>query len=135
MFASNSRQGNITVSWTGGSTKLVVSQGPASPELCIYTITVGGQDHFTVPSAGGQFTAAIDLVNTGADPIGCSARVFSNAALIAFVPPGSQPTVSGRTGSVTFTVSANPSPGTQRSGTISVVTPDTRTVFLSVTQQ
>jgi hypothetical protein len=135
VVASNPRQGNITVSWTGGSARLSIAQGPSSPELCVFTITLGGQDHITVPSAGGQFSASVAWVNTGIPPFACSAVGFADGTLINLVPPGSAPTFPASGGALTFTVPANPSPGTPRSGSVWVRTSDSHVATLVVTQQ
>jgi hypothetical protein len=132
VVASNTRFGGITITWTGGSAQLSVTQGGADPELCRFTIGVNGQDRLTVPSAGGQFTATVTWVNTGHPS--CTGTAFADGVLIALPPPITNPIFGRAGGALTFTARPNPSPGSARSGYVEVRSAS-GTATVTVTQQ
>ena len=127
VVASNTRFGTITITWTGGSAQLRVQQGGAS-QLCEFTVSTGSQDLSNVPSAGGQYTVNITWIDTGRPPGTCSLIASSDPWIT--LPSTSIPQVN----SFTFTVSANPSPGSSRSGTVSLRGQD-RSATIGVTQR
>lgn len=54
------RVGTISVAWDGGSVDVLVSQSN-SPPICVASLTVGGDNPFAVPAAGGQYVATVKL--------------------------------------------------------------------------
>jgi hypothetical protein len=127
VVASNTRFGTVTITWAGGSAQLRVQQGGAS-QLCEFTVSTGSQDLGNVPSAGGQYTVNITWIDTGRPPGTCSIIASSDPWIT--LPSTSIPQVN----SFTFTVSANPSPGTSRSGSVSLRGQD-RSATIGVTQK
>jgi hypothetical protein len=127
VVASNTRFGTVTITWTGGSAQLRVQQGGAS-QLCEFTVSTGSQDLGNVPSAGGQYTATITWIDTGLPPGVCGLTASSDPWIT--LPSTSIPQVN----SFTFTVSANPSPGSSRSGSVSLRSRD-RSATIGVTQR
>jgi Carboxypeptidase regulatory-like domain/Putative binding domain, N-terminal len=126
----NSRSGTITISWTGGSALVNVQQGTHPDWVCRpVTLTKGSEDFDNVPSSGGTLTV---LASAPADPAvwssACRATVHSYTSWI--IGGG---TVDGHAG-FTFTVAANPSPGTPRTGSIVAEGPG-GTATLVVTQR
>ncbi len=121
------RSGTITVAWTGGSAPVTVTQGPHPDWECFVSISKGPQDFDNVPSGGGTLTvfASITAVPSGWT---CTGTVTST---VPWISGGG--TVSGLA-TLTFTVAANPSPGTSRSGSI-VGQVDVKTASVSVTQR
>jgi Carboxypeptidase regulatory-like domain/Putative binding domain, N-terminal len=132
--SSNTRFGTVTITWSGGSADLAVQQGGASPELCRFTITVGGSSSVTVPSAGGQVSATVTWVNTGIPPSVCTGTASSEDSWITFVPPSPAPMFGAAGGTLTISVTPNPLPGFARSGTVSIRS-FSGSVSLTVTQQ
>jgi hypothetical protein len=135
--STNTRFGAVNISWSGGSATHSVDQGGASPELCRFTLSAGGSDRVSAPSAGGQFSATVTWVNTGIPPSVCTGTASSDASWITFVPPTPAPLFGSGGGTLTFTVAPNPSPGTTRSASVSIrssVGPSSP-VSITVTQQ
>jgi hypothetical protein len=97
------RTGAITIAWSGGSAQVTVSQAPFEPQLCVYTLTVGGQDHVALPSAGADFTAAVTWIDTGAPQCGWQVLADGFVTLLG-------PAAGTGSGSVVFHVPANPGP-------------------------
>jgi hypothetical protein len=131
---SNTRFGTVTITWSGGSADHTVQQGGASPELCRFTIAVGGSSSTTVPSAGGQVSATVTWVNTGIPPSVCTGTASSEDSWITFVPPSPAPMFGAAGGTLAISVSPNPLPGFARSGTVSIRSFN-GSVSLTVTQQ
>jgi len=123
----NTRSGTIVVAWSGGSGQVGVTQGPHPDFECFVAISKGPQDFDNVPSGGGTLTV---LPSVFAIPAGwpCTASVSSG---VPWMSGGG--TISGPS-TMTFTVAANPSPGTPRTGTISVATGG-KTASVLVTQR
>jgi len=117
----NSRSGNITILWAGGSALIRVQQGNYPDWYCVVTVTKGPQDFNNVPSAGGPLTVT---VSTYAVPSvwnqQCSASINSS---VPWITGGGTVTGGGPsngTGTFTFAVAAwsPPSPGAVRNGSI-----------------
>jgi hypothetical protein len=112
--SSTARSGVIRIDWSGGSANFGMTQVPSesSGELCLSTITIGGQTSRTpqinVSASGGQFTASIQPP-AGVPPASCGAWAASGYPLetISFTGLASG---SELPGSVTFTVAPNTSP-------------------------
>jgi Carboxypeptidase regulatory-like domain/Putative binding domain, N-terminal len=131
----NSRFGNVTVSWTGGSAQIRVGQGNHPDWECFVGLSKGSQDFDNVPSAGGQLTAAVSVF-AGPMPWSpqCTATASSN---VSWISGGGSVTGGGPNNgnaTFTFTVAPNPSPGTTRTGSI-VATTSGKTATLTVTQR
>jgi hypothetical protein len=131
---TNTRFGTVTITWSGGSADLGVQQGGASPELCRFTVTVGGSSSVTVPSAGGQVSATVTWVNTGIPPSVCTGTASTEESWITFVPASPAPMFGAAGGTLTIAVSPNPLPGFARSGTVSIRS-FSGSVSLTLTQQ
>jgi hypothetical protein len=124
--STDSRTGHITVSWTGGSAQLTVTQaGAAAPppppavQPCTYTLDPAA---VTFPATGG--TGQSTLTVTGQN---CSWTAFSNQGWIT-INAGFTGTT---TGTIAYTVA--PNPGSQRFGRI-IVNHTVGTSDLSFTQ-
>jgi len=129
----NSRTGNVTISWTGGSAQIRVLQGNAPDWSCNVAAIKGSQDFDNVPSNGGQLTIALSVTISppGWDPRLCGAGVSSSDSWIS----GSGTAVGGSPAvTVTFTVGANSSGPHPRTGTI-VATGGSQPVTIAVRQQ
>jgi hypothetical protein len=114
----NSRSGNITISWAGGSAQIQVTQGNYPDWVC--TVHVTPQEFNNVPSGGGQVMLTVSIFATPSVwNHMCSVFVNSNTPSWITGPGG---TVTGGgpnngTGTFTFTVAPN-STGSARSGSI-----------------
>jgi len=128
----DTRLGNVTVSWTGGSAQIRITQGHVPDFQCTLNVSTGPQDFNNVPSAGGQLSVSTSIASIPPGTTFCSTgtTVSSNVPWMTGggSAAGSQP------GSFTFTVAPNPSPGTARSGQI-VATGGGKTASVSVTQR
>lgn len=123
VFGSGStRFGGVTISWSGGSARLAVQQAPASM-LCEFT--VNAPDLTNVPSAGGPYNIGVTWVDTGRPPGSCTLIVSTDPWITA--PSNTQ-------ASFTLNVQPNPSPGTSRSGSVRLSSPD-RSATIGVTQR
>ena len=123
----NNRSGAITIAWTGGTARIAVTQGPHPDFECFVGISKGPQDFDNVAPAGGALTV---LPTVSAIPAGwpCTATVSSSVSWISGGGSISGPST------MTFVVAANPSPGTTRTGSISVQT-GSKTASVAVTQR
>jgi carboxypeptidase family protein/all-beta uncharacterized protein len=128
----DSRFGNVTVSWTGGSAQIRVTQGHPPDFECSLNVSKGPQDFNNVPSAGGQLSVStmITSIPSGASQCGTGTTVSSNVPWIT----GGGSAVGSNPGAFTFTVGANPSPGTARNGQITA-TGGGKTASVTVTQR
>lgn len=129
----NSRTGIVTISWSGGSAQIQVTQGNYPDWICTIGFGKGPQDFDNVPSAGGQLTVflSVNISPPGWDPRMCAANASSNVPWIS----GGGNTVGGTPSvPITFTVAPNPSPGTARSGSI-VAQGSGQPVTITVRQQ
>jgi len=129
----NSRSGNITITWAGGSTQLRVQQGSRPDWECFLSVSKGPENFTDVPSSGGALTVTVSIraVPSGFGPQ-CTANASANVPWISGGGSvnGGEPPVGTRT--FTFTVASNAS-GT-RNGAIVVVGAG-RTETLPVTQR
>jgi hypothetical protein len=114
------RAGSITASFTGGSTKVTITQ--AGIANCTYTLSPASQD---VPNAGGSF----GFVANRNTQNGCSFAVSTTTPWITFTGPTTG--LSGAT--VTYAVQANGT-GAGRTGAINVIWSGGSVDFI-VTQQ
>ena len=118
-YASNpafiGRLGTITVTWTGGSAQLQVSQLPQPADFCVVTLTVGGQNPLNnVPASGGTFTADLAPV-PGMPPGICGPFTASAVPPVSIVGPAGGPVP----GPIQISVAPNSSP-TARSGFLTI---------------
>jgi hypothetical protein len=108
------RTGTITVAWNGGSARITVQQGPHPDWQCFVSLSKGPEDFDNVPSVGGTLT-----VNASVYAVPprwtCSAHVASTVPWITGGADITGPTM------LTFAVAQNPSPGTSRTGSITVM--------------
>jgi all-beta uncharacterized protein len=120
--STDARTGHITVSWTGGSAQLTISQAgqTSAPVQCAYAIDPTG---ITIPAAGGSGTATVTVTGTS----GCSWSAQSNQNFI-HITSGTSGT---STGTISYSVDANP--GVERFGRI-IVTHTLGTTDISFTQ-
>ncbi len=133
----NGRTATITISWTGGSAQLRVTQGVRPDWECLVFTGKGPQDFDNVPSAGGQLTISVSITSVpvqGHPSCGGSASAFGD---VSWIGNGGSTTITfpfpfGTT--FTVPVAANPSPGTPRSGSI-VVTAAGKRVTVPVRQR
>jgi len=123
----NTRSGTIVVTWTGGSARVAVTQGPHPDFECFVSISKGPEDFDNVPSAGGTLTvfASVYAVPSGWP---CTGSV---AGSVSWISGGG--TITGPS-TLTFTVAANPTPGTARTGSI-VAQVAAKTAAVGVTER
>jgi len=131
----NSRFGNVTVSWAGGSAQIRVGQGNHPDWECFVGLGKGSQDFDNVPSAGGQVTATVSVF---AVPQPWSPQCTATASsTVSWISGGGSVTGGGPNNgnaTFTFTVTPNPSPGTPRTGSIVAMTSG-KTATLTVMQK
>jgi len=127
----NSRFGIITVSWTGGSAQIRITQGHPPDFVCTLTLSKGPQDFDNVPSAGGRLSVSTMIFSTppGVPQCGTGTTASSN---VPWMTGGGS--AGGSSGAFTFTVAANPSPGTARTGQITAAGGG-KTAAVTVTQR
>jgi len=126
----DSRFGNITVSWTGGSAQVRITQGHPPDFECSLNLSKGPQDFNNVPSAGGQLSVSTMIGSIPPGACNSPTTVSSNVPWMT----GGGAAAGGAPGQFTFTVAANPSPGTARTGSI-VATGGGKTASVTVTQR
>ncbi|HZP47338.1 MAG TPA: BACON domain-containing carbohydrate-binding protein [Vicinamibacterales bacterium] len=109
----NTRSGTITVSWTGGSASFLIVQGPHPDWECFVALSKGPEDFDHVPSAGGTLTVSASVQSV---PAGwqCTATVSGTVPWLSGGGSITSPTI------LTFTVAANPTPGSTRTGSITI---------------
>lgn len=98
------RIATITVQWDGGSSVVTIRQFAQPVDMCVATITVGGQSTIAVPAAGGTYTASVTPVQ-GMPPGVCGAWTATASPAITILGPGFGPALPA---SISFTVAANP---------------------------
>jgi trimeric autotransporter adhesin len=117
----SARTGNISILFSGGSQRIVVSQGAAQCSMTLQPASA------TLPALGGSSSFGVQT--------SCSWAATSNALWISVVPPATSggstssgpPTVSGTgNGTVNYTAAANPCAASQ-SGTIIVTSQPNQT--------
>lgn len=118
--SADARTGHITVSWTGGSAQLTVTQaGVAPPAVCVYSVNPVA---ITSPAAGSSGESTVTVTGSS-----CSWSAQSNQFWI-HVTSGNSGT---GTGTIGYTVDANA--GGERFGRI-IVTHTAGTTDISFTQ-
>jgi hypothetical protein len=125
----NTRSGNVTISWTGGSAQIRVQQGNPPDWVC--TLVVGGAQAFNnIPSGGGQFTLNVSIVSSPPGHPNCNTQINVSSTVPWITIPG--PSTSGPPGG-TFSFNVANSSG-PRNGSI-VATGGGKTQTVAVTQQ
>jgi len=100
-FAFEQRIGAVIVEWSGGRSTLQVYQAPDIPPFCVATMTVGGNNPFSVPAAAGTYTASI-IPAMSVPPGLCGTwNATASGPEITFIPP------TGMGSSLRFSVAAN----------------------------
>jgi Putative binding domain, N-terminal len=126
----NTRVGRITISWSGGTAQVQVTQGHHPDYECSVSLN-GPQDLANVPSAGAQLTVQVSVNATPSGWNGsCRAHV---AASVPWISGGGE-VVGGMPAAISFSVAPNPSPAAARSGAI-VASGAGTTQTLAVTQR
>ena len=118
--ATEARTGRVTVSWTGGTVQLTISQAAAAaPGGCTYTANPTG---ITIPIGGSSGSVAVTVTGNN-----CSWSAQSNQFWI-HVTSGN-----GGTGSNTINYTVDPNSGSQRFGRI-IITHTLGTIDVSFSQ-
>jgi hypothetical protein len=119
-MTTESRTGHVTVSWTGGTSQLTLTQaGRTTPASCTYSVDPVG---ITAPAEGSSGQATVTVAGTN-----CNWTAQSNQFWIHITSATSGP----NTGTIAYTV--DPNTGAQRFGRI-IVTHTAGTTDIGFTQ-